>query len=152
MLAVKPSGVRADAADHLGQQAMHEIEVMDHQIEHDADVGAPTSPWTKPPAIHVPRALGKIQKPRVGKDEALLMTDGENTAYLVRECDQLVGLVEVGRDRLFDEDVGSRVEERTNDFCMGGRGRAHTNEVDLAQQIAPVGNGTHALGDLEMPA
>src|SRR5690242_2537142 len=113
MLAVKRAGIGADAADHLGQQAMHEIEIMDHRIEHNADVGTPTGPRTKPPTIYFLRPLGKIQKARVCKDEALLMTNSENTPHAVRECDQLVGLVEVSRDRLFNQHVGSRVKERT---------------------------------------
>ena len=40
--------------------------------------------------------------------------------------------------------MGARFEKGAHEFGMGGSGRADGNDIDLAQQFAPVGDGRNA--------
>ena len=49
-----------------------------------------------------------------------------------REPHKLVGLIEVGRDRLFHEDMGPGGQERADNFRVRACRRAHADDIDLA--------------------
>ncbi len=133
--------IRDTAGDHL----MHQVEIVDHQVEHGTDIGATTRPRPHAPARHFLRRVGEIEKAGAGKDKPLLMADSENLAGLIRERDKRVGFVEAGGDRFFDKHVGAGIQKRAHDGGMRHRRRADADEIDAAEKIAPVGDGLHAM-------
>ena len=50
-----------------------------------------------------------------------------------------------GGDGLFHQHMGAGFQEGAHDGGMGDGRRADRNQVDLAQQLAPVGHGQHAM-------
>jgi len=129
---------------------VHQIEVVNHEIENDADIGAASAPGPQSPAIDLSRTLGEIEKTGVRKYKALLMTDREDAPDAIGKSDQFVGLIKVRRNRFFDEDVGACVQERADDLGMGRGGRAHADQIDFAQQVPPIGYRAYTLHDLKV--
>ena len=85
----------ADPRHRARNQAVDEIEVMDHQVEDDADIGAPARPRAGADALHVKRRIVAVEQPGLGEDIAFLVADGQNKPDFRGKPDQLVGLVEV---------------------------------------------------------
>lgn len=84
------------------------------------------------------------------KNKALLVTDRENAPNAIGKSDQFVCLIEVGRNRFFDKDVGARVQKRADDLGMGRGGRANADQIDFAQKVPPIGDRACALHNLKV--
>ena len=152
MTAVAGAAAGAHIGDGARDQLMDEIEIVDHQIEHGADIGAAAGPRTRAPAFDLERRVAEIEQPALREDETFLMADGEHTALVLGQRDQRIGFGKIGRDRLFDQHVGAGFEKGAHDLGMGDRRRADGNDIDLAQQAPPVGHGRHAMGGHRMRA
>src|SRR5438874_509669 len=98
---------------------MDEIEVVDHQIQHDADIGAPPSPWSGADTFDAQRCVLVIEKAASGENETILVTHGQNQTASVCERNQFFGFVKVGGNRLLDEHMGARRQKRANDLGVG---------------------------------
>ena len=93
-----------------------------------------------------------IQQAGAGEDKAFLMADGQNPAGLARQRDQLGGFFHGGGDGLFHQHMGAGIQEGAHDLGMGDGGRADADQIDLAQQLAPVGDGLAAIMRLGLGA
>ena len=71
--------------------------------------------------------------------EALQVADLQDAAAALGGLDQAVGGGEVGRDGLLHQDVDAGVEQRAADFRVDGGGRGDDGGVDLAGEVAEVG-------------
>ena len=69
------------------------------------------------------------------------MADGEERPVSRGQGDQVGGFLAGGGDGLFHQHMGAGIEEGAHDLSMGDGGRADADQIDLAQQFAPVGNG-----------
>ncbi len=152
LTAVRRASHSGNRAHLSGEQTVDEIQIVNHEVEHDAYVGAAARPWTHSPAIHFPGSFRDVEQTGMGEYKALLMADGQNPARAGGERYQFIGVIEVGGDRLFDQHMRAGIEESPNDGRMRDRRRADAYEVDVTQEIAPVGNRAHALDNLKLAA
>ncbi len=133
-------------------QAMNEIEIVDHQIEHDADVGASSGPRPGAHAFDRYRRVVEIEQPALGEDEALLMADGQHAAHVVCELHQLVRFMQRRRDRLLHQHMGAGGKKGAHNLGMRARGRADADEIHFAQKVAPIGEHRHVQMHGDLPA
>ncbi len=134
-----------DVADRERHQLMDEVEIVDHQVENDADVGAAACPGAHAPAGNVERDFAAVEQAGAGEDETLLMADRQDAAGIACKRDERIGFFEAGRDRLFDKNVGTGIEEGPHDRGVRHRRRADADEIDMAEQFAPVGDGAYTM-------
>ena len=66
-----------------------------------------------------------------GGIETLKMAGLQDAAVLFGESEKIVGLGKRGRDRLFDEDVESRLEQGSGDSVVVGRGNSDTGCIEM---------------------
>ena len=119
---------------------------MDHEIEHDADVGAASRVGGEPVGLDEAGA-GQLFLERVeGGVEALDVADLEHEFLGLGERDERLGLLGVVGDRFLDEDVFAEREEERADLVMRDGGRGDGGGVDLLGELAGGGEGLHAVG------
>ena len=77
------------------------------------------------------------------------MADLQDAAVGAGAADQVVGLGEIGGDRLLQEHVNALLEEEPGDLVVGAGRHRDADGIDEADQVAGVGDGPHAvaLGD-----
>ena len=81
-----------DARDRRADDRLHDVDVVNHEVEHDIDVGAALPIRREPVALNEPR---RVQIRLRGQDrgvEALEMPDLEDPLLPRRELDQLRAL------------------------------------------------------------
>ena len=130
------------ARDH----AVHEVKVVDHQVQHGGHVRAAARPRAGAPAFHFQRRFFEIEQAGAREHIALLMAHGENAVLDLGQRDQRIGFLEVRGDRLFDQHVCAGFQEAAHDRRVGDGRRADGNDINLAEQVAPVGDGGDAVG------
>jgi hypothetical protein len=141
------AAARFHVGDLAGNQAVHQIEIVDHEIEHGGNVGATTAPWPHAPAIHLQRGILVIQQAAAVEDEALLMPHREHPVLNLGERNERIRFRQAGGNRLLDQHIGIRVEEPAHDRGMRDRRRTDADDIHFAQQLTPIGNRTHAMID-----
>ena len=124
---------QADGADfdHLRfGEGEHDIEVVDHEVEHDVDIEGARGKDAEP--VHL-KEHGAVEKRLDGGDggvKAFQVTDLQDAMTIRSEGDQLVGLFQSRCDGLLDQNVDSRFENRGRDVKMRGSGNADAGRVD----------------------
>jgi len=128
-------------AVHAGHGRFHKrknhVEIVDHQIEHDADVRAARGKWRQAMALDELRFGGNGLKKSENRIEPLDVADLQDEIFLLREFAQFGGLLGTVGHRLLDEDMFALCEQLFGDVKMRRRGR------DDVQRVARVGG----LGD-----
>ena len=111
---------------------------MNHQVEHDIDIGRARIERRQPVRLDKCRRLQLISQVQQRRIETFEMTDLDNQIIGQRQFDQIIGFINGDRDRFLDQHVAAMFEEVARDL-MVQRGRcSDTNRVDLAQQLVVV--------------
>ena len=130
-------------------QGEHQIEIVNHQIEHRPNVGR--SARERP----VPFALDQLGPERLGRDrfeggiEALDVADLNDAVSAPGGLDDGIRLVERRRKRLFDEHMDAVLEKRRRHRVMLHGRHDDAGGIDLIEQRAKVREcaGLMARGD-----
>ena len=88
---------------------------MDHEIEHDVDVGPAAFESAEPLGFDEERPVehgGELDERGI---EALEVTDGKREPAAFRGRDQRIGFFQRSRDRFLDERMHARLEARSGD-------------------------------------
>ena len=124
------------ADDHL-----HQIDIVNHQVEHHVHVGAALLERRQAMALDEARP----RQQRLGRQdrriEALQMTDLQHPALLPRGCDQPLGLRGGLGDRLLDQHVRAVLQKAARDVAMRRRRRHDADGVHLAEQLPIIAVG-----------
>ncbi len=104
-----------DAFDLAVGQRQDQVEVVDHEIEHDGNIGAACFECAGAGGFQVERAAGAGDKGRVGGGEALEMADLENGAIVARELSEVIRISQCGSDGFLDQDVAAGAEGLAGD-------------------------------------
>ena len=106
-----------------------DVEVVDHQIEHNPDVHAPCREGREPMRLDETRRLRGLLQIVVHWVKAFDMTNLQHTVVPLGQAHQLGRLVEVVGHRLFDQQVFALLQQRLGQAMMRGR------RCDYAQGI-----------------
>src|SRR5205085_11321991 len=98
------AGSRRNSRYTVWHQTVHEVEIMDHEVEDHAHVGASSGPGSETPAGNLLRHFGEIEQAGLREYETLLMANRQHLASAFGERNQLVGFIEIGCNRLLDQD------------------------------------------------
>src|SRR5205823_10424130 len=126
---------RADLDDLLPQQRLHEVDVVDHQVEQDVDVERARHEDAQALGLEVADVADEV---RDGGDRWVVSLD---VAYLYdaaarrRDVDQLPRFVDARRNRLLDHHIDAGFEELPRDVVMRRSRRGHDRAIDVARQI-----------------
>jgi hypothetical protein len=105
-------------------QAQHEIEVVNHEIENNCNIGPARPEWRKSMAFHENR-LVEVRLARTQRSiEALDVTDLNERTRFFGGFQHAVGRSQVRRNRFLDEDVYATRESRARYpfMCCGWNG------------------------------
>jgi hypothetical protein len=141
---------RLDVAAH---DALHDVDVVDHQVEHHVDVGAALLEWRQPLAFDEARR----SQQRLGRDhrgiEAFQVAHLQHAAVAFGELQQRARLRHRDGDGFFHQHMDAAGEQRAGDLVMQRRRRDHAGDVNAPGQRAVVGQrlaadlGRHPLRD-----
>ena len=116
----------------------HEVEVVDHQVEHHVDVDAALLEAGEALAFDVQRLAERGGERAERRVEALQVPHRQQRAALPRRGEQRVGLGERRGDGLFHQHVHARLEERQRHVAVLRRGHRDAHEVHAARERARV--------------
>ena len=106
-------------------QTQHDIQVVDHQVQHHVHVQRARAENAEPMRLE---KHGVVQDRFGGRDrgiEALQMPGLQNAAVLGGNLDEAIGLLDAGRDRLLHQNVHVGRQQSFRHFEVGGRWRTH---------------------------
>ncbi len=127
-----------------------DVQIVDHQIEDNADVGRAECVTPGPRRFDQPRILH--QRPHAGQRriELLDVPDLQHGAVPVSGPDEFLRLSHVDRQWLLDEQVNAMPQQIHADRMVQTGGGRDDGGVDLADHIAIVGDGRNlCLGGSE---
>jgi len=113
----------------------HEIKVMNHHIEHDADIE--TSEWESAEArgLDVFRLRGERVHGRPGRIESFDMAHHEEGTMFARHANHVAAFVTGEREWLFNEGSDAPLQKEARHGVMGERRNGDANGIDLSNEI-----------------
>ena len=126
---------------HVGpDQVKHQIDVVNHQVQHGADIGRTSGERADPGRLDESRlieiGLGGDQR----RIESFDVPDLQHGLAAAGRGDQIVGLAHAAGQRLFDQDVQAAIEKRQCDVAMRVGGGGDDRRVDFVDQVVIVGD------------
>jgi hypothetical protein len=109
------AGVPTASIDSIGRaadDALRDVDVVNHEIEHDVHVGAPFFEGCESLTLDEARAGEFALRGDDHRIEAFEMTDLQDTFRTIGERDQFAGLLDGLGDRLLDKHARPRAENR----------------------------------------
>ena len=119
-------------------ELVDEIDVVDHEIQNHVAIQTPPRERTESSAQDIGRSTNPRDEVKLGGEKSFLMADLQNYAPVVRERDEVAGLVNPRRDRLLDQDVPPVLEKLAGNVIMqsGRCGNAHS--IDQVHDLAAI--------------
>ena len=133
-----------DALDGCADQLLDEVDVVDHEIEHDADVGAAQLERREPVRLDEAQLLQTAGRGQDRRIETFEVADLQRAVVNTRDVDELARLGNGGRDGLLDEHVNAVPEQRAADRMMQWSRHREADCVDLVEDLAIVADSRHA--------
>jgi len=126
-------------------EVQHQIQIVDHQVQHNRHVGAPGLERGEPGALEVPDVSQMWLGGAEGLVEALDVAHLELQLPLLRRRHQQVRLRQGGGEGLFHQDRHPRLQGPQADLPVGWRGHGDGDGLHPAQKGVQVGErrGTH---------
>src|SRR5688572_12924581 len=121
-----------------------EVDVMDHEIQHDGDVRPARIEGSEPIALDESRRVDERERSPDRAIEPLHVSGLNQRASPLRNRHQLIGLGERGRDRFLDHHVDTALERGLGDLVMPDRWHDHRDRFDLLEQRLERGHRGHA--------
>ena len=112
----------------------HDIQIMNHQIQHHTDIHAARRIRREPVSFNKARFLGhglQVIKDRI---EALHMTNLQHAIVFLRQLHQLSRLIGLVRDRFLHQHMTAGLEKFTGQFMMRHRRCHNTHAIGLFQR------------------
>ena len=122
------------------RQFQHQIDVMDHEIQHHRDVIGAVRVGAVAAGLqhHDLLASHHLDQLAEGRVKALDVPHLQQTAGGFRRSNQIGGLVLGGCDRLLDQDVDARVKAGHADAVVQERRHRDANRFDFLQQLGVI--------------
>ena len=129
--------------------ASRQVEVVDHQVEHRADVDGPAGERPVPLGLDELRADRPFDQFLEGRVEPLDVPDLEGHARAIGQGDEIVGLGHRAADRLLDQDGHAGLEEGRGHRVVMDRRRDDADGVNVRQERLEANRtaGVEAFGD-----
>src|SRR5215469_2492381 len=134
---------RIDRGYRRRDDGLHDVDVVDHEIKHHVHIRAALTVRRQPVTFDEARGL---QVGLGGEDrgvEALEVPDLQDPPRALRDADEFLRLRRRLGDRLLDQYVGARPQEVAGNRKVRRGRRDHAHRVDLAEQLAVVGERAH---------
>ena len=131
--------MQIDYFDVFADQPLHDVQIVNHQIEHDIDVERTRGEFPDAMDFEVDGIAHVWTQGYERGIEAFEMADLEQRASLLRGSNHSIGFSQRWRDRLFDQHVNPRFQQSAGDLAMRFRRNRETDGIDAANQIAPIG-------------
>jgi len=126
----------ANLAHRRGSKGEHDVEIVDHQVEHYIYVEGAGREDAEPVGLKEHGAAQTGLDREYGRIEALEMAGLENSAAALGARNQVVGLGECGGQGLFDEQVDAGIEQLGSDRVVvhGGHGYVGGVEPEVGRE------------------
>ncbi len=130
------------AAQWAAHERQYEVDVVNHQIVDDANIGRAERVPARPFGSNVLRFTKQWPSCLEGRIEALDVPDLKQQLAMDRQFDKLLRVRDVCRERLFDEDRDSCRKEVARHLSMRDRGHDDGDGVHsiAAEQLTVVGD------------
>jgi hypothetical protein len=129
----RPHGV--EVGDRRVDEVEHDIDVVNHEVEHDARLDRAETERVDPVALDENRVLDVRQRSDHHGVEPLNVPHLERHAALSRETIERLRLSETARHRLFDEDGDARLDQARRDSVMRWRRRHDAGRLRARDQL-----------------
>ena len=136
---------RLDVRHSQSDERMHEIEVVDHEIEHDGHIGAARTERRETVALDKPGAIDKRHRRADRTIKPFDVTNLQQHTGRSRPRQQIVGFVKRHRERLLDEYVLAAIDRRRCNRMVSGRRHHDGDGVNLVEHRRQRGVHTHAV-------
>ncbi len=138
----------ADLFERGAGEGEDDIEVVDHQIEHDVHIEAAQCEYAHAVNFEKQGEGCQALEREDGGVEAFEMADLEDSVVARGGFDQAVGFGQGGRDGFFDEHVEPGFEQSAADLGVGDGGNGYDRGIGVADDVAVIGgsNGSAGLG------
>ena len=126
--------------DILANQPLHDVEVVNHQVEHHVDVQRAGRELAYAMNLEIDRITHMWPEREQRWTETFGMAHLQNGAALLGGSNHQVGFIQGARDWFFDQDVNAVLKQGASNRAVRFSGYSETHSVDLTDQIAPVGS------------
>ena len=117
----------------------HQVHVVDHQVQHHIHIQAPRTEQVHTVDLEEQRQCDALFQGQNGGVEALQVSHLEDSAGAPGSLDQPVGGGQIDGDRLLHQHIDPRGKQVTADLGMDRGGRGDDRCVNLAGQLARIG-------------
>lgn len=126
----------ADRVHRFGNQTEDQVDVVNHQVEHDSDIGAAPRVHSFAAGVDVVNrfAIYRLSGPGPSRIESLDVTDLQPAIVSLRAGDEIIGFANRASDWFFDKGVDPSIEAPATDRMMVNRRRRDHHGVDLVFQ------------------
>ena len=115
--------------DRRAHEGQHDVEIVNHQVEHHADVHAACREGREPVRLDEARLAGGLLQVVEDRVEPLDVADLQHAVVLPGQAHEVGGLPGVVGHRFLDEQVFALLEQRLGQVVMRDRGRDDTQGV-----------------------
>src|SRR6266702_258205 len=140
----------AHLAHRLANQLHHNVQIVDHQIQHHVDVQRSRRKHAQPVYLKKHRPVEQLAQCQHGWIEPLQMPHLHHAPTLPRRPDNLVRLCETRRQRLLDQQIDAARHQLLRTRRMMHRGHTHTRGVNPPKMIGcPIHGGLIAMSGMQ---
>src|SRR5215212_1955854 len=122
----------------LADEPLYDIEVVNHQVEHNVDVQRSRGELTYAMNLKIDWLANVRSQRNQGWIEAFEVSDLENCVALFGCANHPIGFFERSRYRFFDQDVNARLEQSTGNLAVGLSRNSDTRRLNTPDQFTPV--------------
>ena len=126
-------------------QVLHDVQVVDHEIEDDADVDGAEAKRAEAVALHEPGLEVVPAQGEKGGIEALDVADLQDSAVPPRQRRQGRGVIHVGSQRLFDEHSRALLKEEPGHDAVILGGHRDADGIDAPNKGLIIGVPRNAI-------
>jgi hypothetical protein len=137
--------------DMTANERTDEIDVVNHEIQHDGHISAARVERGKPVALDEARCINERKRAANGAIEPLDVPRLNQCAGAFGDSEQIVGLVQCRGDRLLNHHVDAALERRLRDRVMADRGDDNRDGLDLIEQSPQRGDCRNAQLRAHLP-
>jgi hypothetical protein len=127
---------RIQHRDGTANQAEHEIDVMDHQVQHYGDVRPAELVGSNPERLHEPGAIQEVSTRSEHRVETLHVPDRQREPPVLGQPDQLIGLFQCGGEWLLHQCVTAVLQDLARrGIVVASRDGHHQGLADFKERI-----------------
>jgi len=116
-------------------QIQHDVQVVNHEVQDDVHVQTTRAKQAEPVNLEEKRDARDFLQSGNGGVKAFQVTDLQDALVLGRRVYQTPRRGQIGRDRLFHQDVDARCEQLASDFSVQRSGHCNHRRIDFALEL-----------------